>query len=279
MMVEWKLPFRGQVRKRVELALGRQKDFSFEKLAGYGLIERPHYAYCVYHAAELAALLGIPKISLIEFGVAGGNGLVALERIVDLIRTRSNLPTEFEIYGFDTGEGMPVLEGPPDLPYWFQPGQYKMDEAALRRRLTSAQLVLGDVRETVPKFLEARNHAPIGAVMIDVDYYSSTNSCLRLFETDDLEHHVLPRVHVYLDDIIGKAIEMYGPANGMLRSVAEFNERHENKVISLNQNLVPRAHLGWRYQIYYAHFFDHPLYQTYVGAGAQEAMEKRLKLK
>lgn len=37
---------------------------------------RPNYAYCTYHAADLARRLGIPRISVIEFGVAGGNGLL-----------------------------------------------------------------------------------------------------------------------------------------------------------------------------------------------------------
>ena len=37
---------------------------------------REHYYYCIRAAAETAAALGIPKISVLEFGVAGGNGLL-----------------------------------------------------------------------------------------------------------------------------------------------------------------------------------------------------------
>ena len=38
----------------------------------YDEIERPNYAYCMYNAAILAKQLGYSKISVIEFGVAGG---------------------------------------------------------------------------------------------------------------------------------------------------------------------------------------------------------------
>src|SRR5690606_6371343 len=37
-----------------------------------GAVPRPHYAYCVFSAAALAKQLGYPRISVIEFGVAGG---------------------------------------------------------------------------------------------------------------------------------------------------------------------------------------------------------------
>ena len=44
-------------------------------------LERSHYAYCCLHSALLAKKLGIKEISAIEFGVAKGNGLLALEKI------------------------------------------------------------------------------------------------------------------------------------------------------------------------------------------------------
>ncbi len=42
-------------------------------------VERPHYAFCVYKAATLAKKLGYERVSVVEFGVAGGNGLMNLE--------------------------------------------------------------------------------------------------------------------------------------------------------------------------------------------------------
>src|SRR5882762_4141903 len=47
----------------------------------YGIFSRPHYAYGVYSAASLAKRLKLRGISAIEFGVAGGRGLQALESI------------------------------------------------------------------------------------------------------------------------------------------------------------------------------------------------------
>lgn len=45
------------------------------------------------------------KISAIEFGVDGGNGLLAMENIAQEVE--KEVPVEFEIYGFDTGSGLP----------------------------------------------------------------------------------------------------------------------------------------------------------------------------
>lgn len=45
----------------------------------FGVWDRPEYVYGLFRAAELAKRLKLPGVSAIEFGVAGGNGLVALE--------------------------------------------------------------------------------------------------------------------------------------------------------------------------------------------------------
>ena len=76
---------------------------------------RPSYAYCTYHAADLARRLGISRISVIEFGVAGGNGLIFLRDFA--ARVREALGVEVEVYGFDTGAGLPEVTTIEDLPY------------------------------------------------------------------------------------------------------------------------------------------------------------------
>jgi hypothetical protein len=45
---------------------------SVETRVRYGVFDRPHYAYGVYAAADLARRLGLNTISAIELGVAGG---------------------------------------------------------------------------------------------------------------------------------------------------------------------------------------------------------------
>jgi hypothetical protein len=43
-------------------------------------LPRSNYGYCIYHAAHLAQRLNRKGISIIEFGVGGGNGLIAIDR-------------------------------------------------------------------------------------------------------------------------------------------------------------------------------------------------------
>ena len=279
MLIEYPLGFRGRIKRETLRLLDRVRPITMSQRIRYGLVDRPAYAYCMYHAADLAARLGISKISILEFGVAGGNGLVALERIAAGMRAERKLPVDFEIYGFDTGQGMPPPEGAEDLPYWFRESQYHMDESGLRERLTEASLEIGNVRDTVPAFLARGTAAPIGAVLIDVDYWSSTIDCLRIFDCEEIAARFLPRVHVYLDDILGQQLEMYGPFNGMLKAVNDFNDTHDDKKIHLNQNLLTHGHLEYRYQIYYAHLFQHPDYATYIGGQSQSEMEERLRLR
>jgi len=251
--------------------------YSGEFLTDFNAIERPHYAYCMLGAARLASRLGIDRISTIEFGVAGGNGLKFMCDFAEEVRGATGVSVD--CYGFDSGKGMPQPRGPEDLPYWFKAEQYKMDVAALKARVPAAKLVLGEIAETVRGFVEREKPAPVGAIMNDVDYYSSTNSTLALLEQAK-EHpgSFLPRLFMYFDDIIGTEVEMYGPFNGQLAAIERFNAQQEDCKIHLNQNLLPHSHIPFRHQIYYAHLFAHPNYSTYVGGSQQLDLEQALRL-
>jgi hypothetical protein len=239
-------------------------------------LPRPHYVYCMYHAAILAKSLGHSRISAIEFGVAGGNGLKYMTEFAKDIFASTGITVE--CYGFDTGKGMPEPEGPLDLPYWFQSGQYAMNQGALVPEGLLDRVVIGNVSDTVKGFVAERNPAPIGAVFGDLDYWSSTKESLKLLESA-AQHpqNFLPRLFMYFDDIIGTEIEMYGPFNGQLAAVSEFNDRSTDMKIHLNQNLLHMLHFKQRYQIYYAHLFGHPRYNDFVGTEGQDEMEKKLK--
>src|SRR5262245_13456792 len=91
---------------------------SFRTRLDYDIFPRPHYTYCLFQAALLAQRLGIERISVIEFGVAGGNGLLELERIA--AQVEANLNTRIEIWGFDTGAGLPKPLDYRDIPYIWQ---------------------------------------------------------------------------------------------------------------------------------------------------------------
>ena len=160
-------------------------------------LERPEYAFGVKQAIYLASKLKHSKVGVTEFGVASGDGLLALERYAAELGARAGI--EVEVYGFDFGQGLPAPLDYRDLGYVWKRGAYQMDVDKLKKRLKSAKLLLGDVRETVVEFLRSE-HAPIGFISFDLDYYSSTTAAFQLFTGED--HALLPRVICYFDDIV-----------------------------------------------------------------------------
>ena len=111
----------------------------------------------------MAKKLGYDAISVVEFGVAGGRGLLNLEYNAKHIRDLLSL--DIDIYGFDTGEGLPEPLDYRDLPYLWKKSEYKMDVPKLKAQLKAAKLVLGDVKETAETFLAEFKPNPIAAVM------------------------------------------------------------------------------------------------------------------
>lgn len=227
-----------------------------------GVDTRPQYLWPLIHAAHVARALGIGRIAAIEFGVAGGNGLLAMERAAAAATELSG--TEVEIFGFDTGAGMPASADPRDAPFLIEPSYFEMDEAALRARLGAAELVLGRVEETVPGWAVG-GHAPVGFIAFDLDYYSSTAQALKLLEGDP--ERMLPRVPCYFDDVFG-----YGWTEfmGVHAAIDEFNAGNERRKIARILGLrfelpVAEFHHPWHEKMYVAHAFDHPRYGDFEG--------------
>ncbi|MBZ5626492.1 MAG: hypothetical protein LAQ69_48590 [Acidobacteriia bacterium] len=85
----------------------------------FGIWHRPHYAYGCYSAAQLARRLGLNGITVMELGVAGGRGLLALEEIAGAVAGAVGI--QIDVVGFDSGEGMPAPVDYRDLPHvWGQ---------------------------------------------------------------------------------------------------------------------------------------------------------------
>jgi hypothetical protein len=218
---------------------------------------RAEYVWGSLHGAHLAKSIGIDSVSLIEFGVAGGNGLVALERIGAAVER--HLGVKAAVYGFDTGTGLPAPTDVRDCPNLFAEGQYPMDVGRVRSRLNSAELVLGRVRDTIGAFLED-GPPPVAFVSFDLDLYTSTLEAMPLLEADASQ--LLPRVHCYFDDITGFT---YSEWNGERLAIAEFNTQHEQRKISplyALHHYVPGRCVNdlWVHKYFLAHIFDHPLY-------------------
>jgi hypothetical protein len=226
----------------------------------YDVLEYNQYAYGMYYAAKLAQSLGIKEVTGIEFGVCDGDGLRSMEQIGWCIQ--QELGVRYDLYGFDTGVGMPPPTDPRDTGYLWTTGLFA-PQRDLSTFLKRAKMVIGDVAQTVPRFLEEK-HAPVAFVSVDVDYYTSTVPCLKMFEAStDL---LLPRVYVYLDDIIGDDYEVHSKYSGELAAVEEFNERNKaRKIAPINGLRWKRKFPApWNDQMFVAHIFDHPRFGEYV---------------
>jgi hypothetical protein len=237
---------------------------SFEFRLALDALHRPWYGYGVYHAARLAERLRIPRIAVLEFGVAMGDGLVEMERMAHEVSRIC--PTQIQVVGFDTGTGMPEHVDYRDLPYIWRKGHYSMNVDTVRRRLKNAELVLGDVSDTVPAFLSQLKNAAIGFVAFDLDYYSSTCAALRIFGGPDELY--LPRVLCYFDDVVGTDGQLHCEDVGELLAIEEFNNSSAlaRRIRPINGLASKRCMASsWTPNMLVCHRYDHSRYCDYIG--------------
>ena len=247
---------------------------SIDRRVQHGIFPRPHYAFGLYWAALQAQRLGIARISAIEFGVAGGRGLVAMESAAKAIA--AHLGVAIDVFGFDSGEGLPEPVDYRDLPHIWGGGFYQMDVAKLRSTLTNAQLVLGMVEQTVPAWLRAAENAPLGFIAFDLDYYSSTKAALEIFNCE--EPRYLPRVYCYFDDVKCMQLGCMNPYVGELLAIREYNDAHATRKICLIEQLRvqrPRWEI-WQESMYAFHDFSHSQYNRLVVPRDETHSELRL---
>jgi hypothetical protein len=226
----------------------------------WDLVVRPHYAYGVLKAADLAREAGQSRVAVLEFGVASGAGLLNLADLARRVTAETGV--EVEVHGFDSGTGMPPPVDHRDHPDLYAEGDFPMDHEALRAMLPPhAHLHLGPLSATVPALLAQLGTAtPIGFVALDVDYYSSSVEALRVL--DGPAETYLPLVVLYADDI---NLEQHNSACGELLAIEEFNAAHASRRIEAhaffeNMRIFRRA--GWVKQILFAHVLDHPRRST-----------------
>ena len=232
-------------------------------------VKRPNYGYALLYAAKQARNLGIQKISAIEFGVAAGNGLIELEKMV--VEVTKITKVSIDLFGFDMGTGLPTPSDYRDSPYIFKSGFYKMDMQHLKARLKkTTRLILGDVADTVSDFMKT-SIAPLGFAAFDLDFYSSTVHAMKILSAG--HDKLLPRVYCYFDDTIGAREELYNEYTGELLAIREFNQQHEDRKIALIHGLIDHRIIksSWCNAMYALHIFDHPLYNHYVPDRQDEA--------
>jgi hypothetical protein len=232
------------------------------QLAARDSRQRDGYTWCTLHAARLAQNLGTERITVAEFGVAGGRGLIALERAAAWAEQAYGVGVD--VVGFDSGVGLAPPKDARDLPNLWQTGDYAMDEDRLRAELERAHLVVGWIAETLPAFLDS-HPAPVGFMVVDVDYFHATVDCLRVLQGPT--RALLPRVHCMFDDILGYT---FGDRNGERLAIHEFNrseaERWISPVYGLQHFVPGRSRFEtWVDKVFLAHVTDHPDYGRYDG--------------
>ncbi len=246
--------------KKIKHLIEKYNIGTFKFRMNLGALRRNHYAYICYNAALLGKKLGYKKISVIEYGVAKGSGLLSLEKYS--LEIEKMLDIEIDVYGFDTGEGLPKPIDYRDLQYHWKAGFFSMNKEELKNKLKKAKLIIGDIEKTSKIFIKEHNPSPIGAVIHDFDFYSSTKNALNMMKGND--KFFLPRVFSYFDDIIGSEIELYNDYTGERLAINEFNSVSDNIKISPAYHLLSRPKLNWYDQIRIIHFFSHEKYNTFI---------------
>jgi hypothetical protein len=218
-----------------------------------GLLERPAYAYGLFHAADLARYLGKRRVTVCEFGVATGNGLLALINLAAKISPETGI--DFRIVGFDTGAGLPRICGYADHPELWSEGDFPMiDRQALVQRIDGrAELIFGDIEDTVSNFMASLTpEAPLGFAAIDVDIYTGAKSALRCLQ--GAPELYLPAISMYFDDVTFFFANRWC---GELRAIEEFNHLGEFRKIDRDYSIAAKRQSPLNMYMYVFHVLDH----------------------
>ena len=157
------------------------------------------------------------------------------------------------VAGFDSAAGLPAPADYRDHPELWSKSNFSMgDPEVLRAKLPDfARLIIGDIGDTVSRFVDELDGARIGFVSIDVDYYSSTKKAFHLFTCDPEIY--LPVISMYFDDVFGALI--YNPWCGEQLAISEFNEAQRFRKIAPNTAYrIPPME-----SCYALHVLDHPM--------------------
>jgi hypothetical protein len=225
-----------------------------------GLVTRPNYAYGMLRAADLARFLGKRAVTVCEFGVATGNGLINMVELAAKIRTETGI--EVRVVGLDTGEGLPEVGDYRDHPELWSVGDFAMtNKDDLRKRMGGkAELIFGDIKDTVDGFVSSLDEsAPLGFVSVDVDIYSGAKSALRaLLGKPEL---YTPAVSIYCDDV---SFFFANRFCGELLAIEEFNRENAMRKIDQDRSLPgsrPNLMETWYPSMFVGHVLDHEVRQ------------------
>ena len=227
---------------------------SYQKKIEYDLVPRQPYAFGL--ATTFKAMKNHPnkKVVIIEFGVAQGAGLFNLAEIAQQLSNEHSI--DYRVVGFDTGQGMPPPIDYRDHPEKYQAGDFppgNLDQSNLPQK---TEIIYGEINQTLEDFIQSvDDNEIVGFISIDVDYYSSTNQCLQVFNID--RDKLLPSTVLYFDDVNNVD---HNPYMGELLSIEEYNRQQEDvKICKMNQlsNWRIFKNALWLDQMYFAHVLSH----------------------
>lgn len=219
--------------------------------AGQINMGRDYYALSLAHGVQQAIHCGYDQIVALELGVATGKGLLDLCQAAHVFRGLFDI--DIKVYGLDGGAGLPELVDYRDHPELWTAGDFNMgDPALLRQKLPEfAELIIGDVGETVLHVLDKIGDAKIAFVSVDLDFYSSTKRAMPLFTHPNPEKY-LPALPVYFDDM--DSLLTLNEWCGEAAVINEFNAEQQYRKIDRKPYFnIPRFHV--------CHVLDHPIRQ------------------
>ena len=234
---------------------------------------RPHYESLIYETSKNAIKLGFNEISVVELGVAGGNGIKSIlkykrkiEKILDI---------KINIVGFDTGTGLPNSDLKEDLPYFWKQGDYtNINLKDLEKEDSSIKIYEGNISSTIDKYI-LENKIKIGLIFFDLDLYSSTKLFLDKIPALSEKKLLLPRVFCYFDDLF-VADYTLNDINGEPLAIKEFNNQF--KKIKLGKTFDHITDFKFplaKGQIYTLHDFENENYNKYVGIYSTDSLSNK----
>jgi len=213
-------------------------------------VDRPQYLTGILAAADIAKDDGIDSVYAIEFGVASGKGLLLMQEYAAMVESTTGV--HIRVAGFDTGKGLPPTAGDyRDHPDYWREGDYPMIniDRLTHQLMKRTELILGDVRNTVPTFVR-RQECPVGFLAMDLDLYSSTINALQILTFRGSQK--LRQTLMYFDDVLVPQAHRFG---GERLAISDFNRSSEDVKIDRCYWLQERIFrdLPWIQKMYTAH--------------------------
>ncbi len=218
---------------------------------------RPHYETIMLEICREAKKLGLNEISVLELGVASGNGIISLENYKKKIE--KFLDIKITIFGFCSSDGLPASDLKEDIKYLWKDGQFKTNKETLKKEI-NCKIFYGDIKDTVNDFL-LTNPKNISVIFFDMDYYSSTKKFLD--QIDSLKDVLSPRVLLYFDDLyFDYNITEF---NGEMLAINEFNYKNKNfKIGSYIDHICDFRFPLAKNLLKTLHNFNHPNYNKFI---------------